>query len=455
MGSSFFAATLAAATIMIGAVAPTPGSSQAPANRVRLAATSAASAAPAPKPLGTKAPIATATPTPSGLTISVAIFRTPASGITTKSGVDPYQALAKGLNQLGPFHAWLADDASCTAASCRISDAQIYMYGQETASAAGSPATLVVTSFFVHIPSLQRIDNVTLSEDSSGATTTVPDFTTDDLRKLVGRVVLDDTFKLAIDIPDSDAALQLVPSPVNAADPDYEPILEHILETYGISSTRSHFAANALHGPTDPATCPSTQRYFVYRVRFDQYTRKLQGLTRLDAYAEGYIIDCTAPLAVPPAASGDAGHKIATTSALLTDLSALAVALFPLAQSRQLTLSTAAFSKLVDIDPTSTDVRDAVAAASLQRLADHMCTRLLEASLNRDVSSAATPTPTPTPTPDKSMHAPLVMRKAEPLVCKPRIFSAAASPNHPARKDNYEEIYSQWTHRPLPGAISP
>ncbi|HZO93053.1 MAG TPA: hypothetical protein VFB22_04735 [Candidatus Baltobacteraceae bacterium] len=329
------------------------------------------------------------------------------------------------------------------------------MYGQETPASGKTAAAFSVTSFYVSAPSLQRIDSVSVSDTmSNGAITAVPEFSSDQLKRLIGRITLDENFKLSIDLAATDAALQLVPSPVNATDPDYEPILENILEGYGISSTRSHFSANALHGPSDPTTCPGPQRYFIYRVRFDRddFSFRLQGRTKLEAFAEGFIVDCTAPLAIPPAATGAASKMVTTTSDFLTGLAALAVTLKPAIGTKILLPGVVAFSKVVDEDINSTTIRNAVAATALERLAGNICTRLLAAKLKGHEVPGSLPTAAP-----DVIEPPPVMPEhvTEPLECSPHVRYNNGGDRGWSQTDDYDQIYKDWTKNYPPGSFHP
>ena len=445
---------LATAAVTIAA-APLPVATTPPAATPPKSATPAPTATPKPPstpkpPTKTPAPKppASPTPTPPGLVVGVAVFRDGKTALKTESGADPYVALVTKLNTPGPFHAWIVDDPKCKPDTCRLSDARIYVYGKETkAKGTDAPASLTFTSFFASAPTVQRIDSVPLTVTPKSGGDTVPNLGPDDVRKLVGHLVLDDDFKVAIALPDSENALQLVPSPVNATDPDFEPILEHILGTFGVAAVRSRLAASSIRGPGDATTCPGAQRYFIYRVRLEEYPNKLVGRTKVSAYAEGFILDCKTPGLVPSATGSD--HlKIPTTSALLTDLEALAIALGPKLASRNLTLSTNAFSKLVDRDPRSTDVRDSVASGSLSRLVENMCIRLVE----QQPKPAASPSPSPTPA---TTASPWIASRAsnEPLQCKPRIpytVQVQTANGVVTEKTTFELIRAQWSGQPPP-----
>jgi hypothetical protein len=395
-----------------------------------------------PSAAHTPTPPAAPSPTTAPFVVGVAIFPDDQPGLKTAAGTDAYEALAAKLNGLGPFRAWIAD-AKCKFDSCRLSDARIYIYGKQTTPGGADKPVLTLTSYFAGSAQVQRIDSVPLTIATANGTKTVGDVTQDQLRVLVGHLVLDDQFKIAISLPDSEAALQLVPSPVNATDPDYEPILEHILATFGVPAVRSRLSASAIRGPNDAGTCPGAQRYFIYRVRLEEYPRKLLGHTRLESYAEGFILDCTAPNVVA-AATGKGSHDIPTTSTLLTDLSAFVIALYPKATSQQLTLGVNAFSKLVDVDPRSADVRDSVASGSLAQLVNNMCIRLLQQQPSASpspLSAAETGSPPPT-------ASPWVMPRpsAQPLQCrKPVPYRRQARGPAPANEP-YGAIYDQWYH---------
>jgi hypothetical protein len=98
--------------------------------------------------------------TPAGLVIGVAIFPDSQAGLKNAAGTDAYDALAAKLNGLGPFRAWIVD-TPCKFATCRLSDARIYVYGKQTpATAADKSGSLTLTSFFAGGAQVQRIDSV-------------------------------------------------------------------------------------------------------------------------------------------------------------------------------------------------------------------------------------------------------------------------------------------------------
>jgi hypothetical protein len=407
-------------------------------------------ASPTPRPVAARATTAiVSSPTPPGFVVGIAIFPDGTTALKTPSGPDPYTALATELNKPGrPFHAWIVDDPKCKPDTCRLSDARIYVYGKQTkANGTDTPASLTLTSFFANAPTVERINSIPLAITSTSTGDTVRNLGDDDVRALVGHLVLDDQFKVAISLPDTENALQLVPSPVNATDPDFEPILEHILGTFGVAAVRSRLAASSIRGPSDAATCPGAQRYFIYRVRLEEYPNKLIGRTRVSSYAEGFILDCTTPGRVP-SATGRNDLRIPTTSALLTDLEALAIALGPKLASRNLTLSTNAFSKLVDRDPRSTDVRDTVASLSLSQLVENMCIRLLQQQPNATASAPPSPAATANALPWFTSRA-----QAEPLQCKARIpysVPVRTANGVEPQKATFELLQSLWKGEPQP-----
>ncbi len=391
----------------------------------------------------------TPAPTPSGVVIGVAIFRDPQPKLKlAKNAVDPYKALVTKITGLGTvFKAWVVDDPGpCRA--CRLSDAQLYIYGKEAPpSEAELNGSLTLTSFFVKTASIQRIGSVALAVDD---TQRVPDLPAEDAKKLIGSLTLDENFQVSVNLADSEQTLQLVPAPVNATDPDYEPILEHILANKGLAATRSRFTVAALRGPRDSVTCPGAQRYFVYRVRQESYPRKLLGVTRLEAYAEGFILDCGAPAAVP-AATGRKRSTLPTTTGLLSDLTALVVALHPKLSSANLTGSTTAFAKLVDVNANDTGVRDTVASGALDQMVNNMCIRLLEMSIAGSPSPSPSVNPKPSPSAG-AMHSPGLLARAmppPPLQCGPPARRQAQDPNKFA---TFDEIYRQAHGIPAPSA---
>jgi hypothetical protein len=381
-------AGMCSVAVALVALAPAPNASHSgPGTNTRPAATPSGRPTPGP---AQKAPVPnlspSVNPSPKSVVIGIAIFR---SGLRLAN--DPFTALAAQLQRLGPFQPFVVDD--CQQKGCPgLSAAQIYVYAQQSGPTDTSPnGGVTFTSYFVSGGTLQRITSVPVELRPDRTLTAIAD---DDAKSLIGSLTFDENFNVAINLPDSDESLQLVPAPVNATDPDFEPILEHILETYGIASTRSRFTANALHGARDAITCPGAQRYFVFRVRLDQYPNKLQGRTYVEAYAEGFILDCTAPASVP-AATGRSGLNVQQTSGLLNDLSTLLVALKPKAQTVAMSSGIAAFSKLVDTDPNTKSVQETVASGALQKMADSMCIRLLQLANASSPKPVASPSPSP------------------------------------------------------------
>jgi len=379
---------------------------------------------PAPKTPSTPTASLPTNPSPKNVVVRIAIFRT---GVEKSRFNDPFDKLKQQLQQLGPFQPFIVDD-DCKSKACPgLSTAQIYIYAEKGQPADSAPhGSLSYTSYFLSGSTLQRIASVPVQLDTNGVATPLSE---SEAKSLIGSLTFDQNFNVSINLPDSEETLQLVPAPVDAADRDFEPILEHILETHGIASTRSRFTANALRGPSDALTCPGTQRYFVYRVRLAPYTYKLQGRVSIHAFAEGFILDCSAPAFVP-AATGSYKANVYRTSDLLTDFSALLVALKPKIQTAAMTGGIASFSKLVDGDPSSKKNEESAAAPALELMVDRMCIRLLEfvppspspspfgsplpsASGPPSRSSAPTPSPKPTrgPRPPLQCAAPLPSRR--------------------------------------------
>jgi hypothetical protein len=347
--------------------------------------------------------------------IAIALFRSGVPNLKT----DQFDELSKQIFRLGPFQPWVVGDKTCPYADCSVGSAPIYIYAKKNAADdTDLHGSLTYTSYFVSGSMIQRITSVSVPINADGTAAAPTDL---EAKSLLGSLTFDDNFKLSINLPDSEQTLQLVPAPINATDPDFEPILEHILEGKGIPAQRSRFTANALHGPRDAITCPGTQRYLVYRVRLDQYPHKLQGRVFVEAYTEGFVLDCAAPSFVP-AATGRFGKSYPQTSALLNDFAALLVALKPKIQTAAMTGGISSFSKLVDVETGTKDVQTTVASLSLQNMVNHLCDRLdgkldPSPSPNGSPSPTPTPTPSPTPTPGGKNAQPMLVR--EPLRCNP------------------------------------
>lgn len=380
------------------AAMPKPAATRKPAATSKPTAT--------PKPAATSKPSSSPTPTasPKSVVIGIALFRSGATNFKT----DPYSALSDQLRNLGPFQPFIVGDKKCT--DCSAGNAQIYVYAKRDPADDTDPnGSLTYTSYFVSGATVQRIASVPVQIDKDGNAVAPSDL---NAKSLIGSLTFDENFQISINLPDSDQTLQLVPAPVNATDPDFEPILEHILEGRGVPAQRSRFTANALHGPRDTTTCPGAQRYLVYRVRLDQYPHKLRGFTFLEAYTEGFVLDCTAPAFVP-AATGRFGKSLAQTSNLLNDFAALLIALKPKIQTAAMTGGISSFSKLVDVDPGTKDVQTTVAATALDTMVSNLCDRL-------DAYVEPSPSPSPTgarPTPTTLANSPLA--KPSPIARVP------------------------------------
>jgi hypothetical protein len=403
---------------------------------------------PSPAPKDAQAnPEAGATVAP--IAIPVALFRAAGSKLKTAGGDDePVTALMKRMPKVGPFRPFIADSCS----KCALADAHLYVYGTET------PTAFTFTSYFVHPPHVDRINSVSLSVDTSGDTPTVPALKDDEIKTLIGHIAFDDHFHIVVTLPASEVGLQLVGNPVDESDPDYEPILEHIFATFGIAAVRSPIDAAALRSPNDPETCPGPRRYFVYRVRLSEYPQRLLGRTEIGAHAEGFVLDCTMP-DVTPGASANAAHHLPTTSTLLTNVGALGIAVAPKIFTTNVTLASSAFSKVVDVDPRSSDVRESVAAEALSNLVNNLCVRLLEtrpsaspsASPSAPPSGRPSPTPQPQPSPSTSPSA-IGRASPEPLQCKPRLPFRRQASGRGSEPEPFEDARSRWLGLPSPAA---
>jgi len=383
---------IAAATSI--AIAAFVAAGPAPAKHSRSSSKRPTTVAQAPRPAPPATPKPSPTASPKAVVIGVAIFR---PSPDAKLSNDPFKKLAEQLASFGPFQTWVVGDKDgCS--DCSIEKAAIYIYAKRVPADDNTPnESLRFSSYFVSGSTIQPIKNdVSVEINKDNTVASLPD---PDAKSLVGSLTFDENFQLAINLPDSEQTLQLVPAPVNATDPDFEPILEHILEDRGVAAQRSRFTASALHGPRDTITCPGAQRYLVYRVRLDQYPHKLRASTFLSAYTEGFVIDCTAP-AYRPSAAAQYGKSFPQTSNLLNDFAAVLVALKPKVQTAAMTGGISSFSKLVDVDTGTKDVQTTVASVALEKMVDNLCIRLDEyAEPSPSPSPSGAPAPTPTPTP--------------------------------------------------------
>lgn len=371
--------------VAVAAFAPPPVIAQ-PVSQSQSSAGATGSPAPSPTPRPSATPLPTATPKPTASpaastigTLPIVIIADPKGTAFKKPG--PYELLRQQLNSYnGTFTAWIADNPPSDCKVCKLANARIIIRGTETESnlafqAIAVPGYKITGSLKVDI-SKAKDSPVSLSDENIAA--------------LVGPLTVDASYRIVAKAAGYLPILQLVPNPVQNADPDYEPVLEHLLGENGIAAQRSSYTTSGIGAPDDGTTCTDGERYLVYRLRFEQRPHKLAGTTSVTAYSEGYVLDCTR-LGYAPSATGAARSKVATSNTLLNNVSGLLVALAvaPKASWRGVTGSISAFSTLVDEDPTSSTVRDNVAARSLRGLVGNLCVQL---------SATATPTPTPTPT---------------------------------------------------------
>ncbi|MGB8267440.1 MAG: hypothetical protein WCE44_14015 [Candidatus Velthaea sp.] len=293
---------------------------------------------------------------------------------TFEKGKNPYELLSAALNSYGMFTAWVADDKSTACAICQLSNARIFIAGTETDSELNFQS--------VSVPGYKTIGSLHVDR------TKPVSFSPQNIASLIGPLTVDASYHVVAKVPGYEPLLQLVPNPVQAGDADYEPVLEHLLGENGIAAQRSTFTTAGIGAPDDGTTCSTGQRYLVYRIRFGQHPHKLAGTTSVSAYSEGFVLDCTR-LGYAPSATGEQTAKVATTNNLLTNVSAFLVALAvaPNASWKGIGLSINAFSTIVDTDPTSSTVRDGVAAQSLRKLVGNLCVQL---------SSLPTPAPSGT-----------------------------------------------------------
>jgi hypothetical protein len=447
LGPRLFLALVIAVACVVATGAP-PIAAQGPSKPVTPNGTARPTATPKP----------TATPTPPNPTLPIAIITD--SQRTTFKGTNPYDSLAQQLTNLGVFTAWVVDEPK-PCSICLLSNARVIIAG----SVSGS--TLTLRS--VAVPGYKTIGSVPLTI-TNGQASPAP-LGTNDLKTLLGHLTVNDSYQIVAAVPGFQPIVQLVPNPIQNGDPDYEPVLEHLLGENGIAAMRSSFTSAASVGtPDDGNTCSSGQRYLVYRLRFEQQPRKLAGHTRVTAYSEGYVLDCTL-LGTASSATGASTTNVPTTSTLLTQLSALlSVAIAPNFAWKQIALSTNAFSTLVDVDPTSTAVRDTVAARSLRRLVGNLCVQLSSSRMAPSPTPTPSPTlppppPGPTPTNLLGQNAPQPQNQALPigpfegpspipLTCGaplPDTSNTIVTPSDNA----YDETLKRWLRTPVPTPSPP
>ncbi|HEY6325067.1 MAG TPA: hypothetical protein VIW73_00945 [Candidatus Cybelea sp.] len=169
--------------------------------------------------------------------------------------------------------------------------------------------------------------------------------------------------------------LQIVQAPTSNKDVDYAPVIAELLARRGVTAVRSSFTSAQLGSSPGSVICSSGERYFVYSVSMTSNSNFITGESRVGASAGAFIADCASRTTIP--FGGQDAVWLPTTSASLAAYVTLLSLGFPhWLKWTSITQGALAFSKIVDVDPTSYIIRDDVATVALQRGIDQMCQRL-------------------------------------------------------------------------------
>lgn len=169
--------------------------------------------------------------------------------------------------------------------------------------------------------------------------------------------------------------LQIVQAPTLNKDVDYAPVIAELLARRGVTAVRSSFTSAQLGSSPGSVICANGERYFVYSVSMTSNSNFITGESRVGASAGAFIADCATRTTIP--FGGQDAAWLPTTSASLAAYVTLLSLGFPhWLKWTSVTQGALAFSKIVDVDPTSYIIRDDVATVALERGIDQMCQRL-------------------------------------------------------------------------------
>lgn len=169
--------------------------------------------------------------------------------------------------------------------------------------------------------------------------------------------------------------VQIVPAPMSSSDPDFSPELIALLSRVGITAIQSSYTIAQLGSAPNATICSRGERYLVYSVDIHQQNANLiTGFTKVRSIANAYIADCVTHTTIP--FWGESNAAIPTTSASLLAYSAFLAFLVPKFSWVQIGQGSLAFSKIVDVDPGNSVVRNDLAVGSMLHAVDSMCTEL-------------------------------------------------------------------------------
>ncbi len=190
--------------------------------------------------------------------------------------------------------------------------------------------------------------------------------------------------------------LQIVQAPTSNKDVDYAPVIAELLARRGVTAVRSSFTSAQLGSSPGSVICANGERYFVYSISMTSNSNFITGESRVGAQAGAFIADCFTRTTIP--FGGQDAAWLPTTGASLAAYVTLLSLGFPhWLKWTSVTQGALAFSKIVDVDPTSYIIRDDVATVALERGVDQMCQRLDIVAQLREQGGVPSGYPTPKP----------------------------------------------------------
>jgi hypothetical protein len=190
--------------------------------------------------------------------------------------------------------------------------------------------------------------------------------------------------------------LQIVQAPTSNKDVDYAPVIAGLLARRGITAVRSSFTSAQLGSSPGSVVCSSGEKYFVYSVTMTSNSNFITGESRVGAQAGAFIADC-ASLTTIPFGGQDAAFLPTTSASLAAYVTLLSLGFPHWLKWTPVTQGALAFSKIVDVDPTSYIIRDDIATVALERGIDQMCQRLDIVAQLREQGNVPPGFPTPKP----------------------------------------------------------
>lgn len=298
-------------------------------------------------------------PASAGVLIKVAVIP-PAGEDATKS---PLGGLADLVNKDFPLYAvWVVGSRYCplpTGEQCNPIDATILIRAASASTAQHYDLTAIDIVDGGVIASVKDLDLSSLNDSDVAALLGTPTVAG-------GKIVLNRGYQ---------QYLQIVQAPTGNKDVDYAPVIAELLARRGVTAVRSNFTSAQLGSAPGSVICTSGEKYFVYSVSMTSNSNFITGQSRVDASAGAFIADCASMTTIP--FGGQDAAFLPTTSASLAAYVTLLSLGFPhWLKWTSVTQGALAFSKIVDVDPTSYIIRDDVATVALERGIDQMCQRL-------------------------------------------------------------------------------